>query len=384
MQAFSYHNPTQIHFGDGGIARLADSVPADARVLLTYGGGSIVHNGVYAEVKAALGARACLDFAGIEPNPSLETLSRAVALLRRQPVDWIVAVGGGSVIDGSKFIAAAACHAGAPAELLQPRFHVKQALPLGVVLTLPATGSESNPYAVISQRATQDKRTLASPWLQPRFAVLDPTATRSLPARQIGNGVVDAFVHVLEQYLTYPTGARVQDRFAEGLLQTLIEVGPDCLAEPADLTARGNLMWAANQALNGLIGAGVPQDWTCHAIGHQLTALYGLDHAQSLAAVLPALLQQRRTAKFDKLLQYARRVWRLDGGDPEQAVDTALALTRGFIEEMGLGTSLGDYGLDATVAAPVLDKLQAQRRTRLGERGDVTLDDVRQILLAAQ
>ncbi|HMZ87289.1 MAG TPA: iron-containing alcohol dehydrogenase, partial [Giesbergeria sp.] len=295
MLNFEFHNPTRIVFGQGKVADLARLVPAQARVLVLYGGESARRTGTLDEVRAALGARSVSEFGGIEPNPSYETLMRAVAQVRAEHIDYLLAVGGGSVIDGTKFVAAAACFDGEPWDiLLQRGRNVQRALPLASVLTLPATGSEMNNGGVVTRKATQAKLSFSSVHCFPQFSVLDPTKTYTLPPAQIANGLVDAYVHVMEQYLTYPVQARPQDRFAEGLLQTLVEIAPGALAEPPDYDHRANLMWTATLALNGLIGAGVPQDWATHMIGHELTALYGIDHARTLAIVLPSLMQSQR------------------------------------------------------------------------------------------
>lgn len=384
MLHFDFYNPTRIVFGAGSVERLNELVPADARVLILYGGESARKNGTLAEVQNALGARAFEEFGGIEPNPSFETLMGAVQLIREKGFDFLLAVGGGSVIDGTKFVAAAALYDGDPWTILETRgAGIARALPFGSVLTLPATGSEMNNGAVITRKATQAKLAFMSPQVFPQFSVLDPTKTYTLPERQLANGVVDAFVHVVEQYLTYPVDARVQDRFAEGLLQTLIEIGPQAIAQPAIPEARANLMWTATLALNGLIGAGVPQDWSTHMIGHELTALHNIDHARTLAIVLPANLQVRREAKRAKLLQYATRVWNLPEGSEDQRIDTAIERTRRFFESLGVGTRLADHGLGATDIDALIGQLEAHRMTGLGERNDVTLDVSRRILEAS-
>ena len=380
MLNFSYCNPTRIIFGAGQIAQLGKQVPAGATVLMLYGGGSIKHNGVYAQVTSALAGRRVLEFGGIEPNPGYETLMDAVALARAEKVDYLLAVGGGSVIDASKFVAAAVPFAGEPWDILAKRAPIESALPLGCVLTLPATGSESNNGAVITRKATHDKLSFLNDKVQPLFAILDPRVTLSLPPKQVSNGVVDAFVHVVEQYLTYPVDAPVQDRFAEGLLLTLIEQGPRALAEPGNVDVCGNIMWAANLALNGLIGCGVPQDWATHMLGHELTALYGIDHARSLAIVLPAMLSVRKAAKRDKLLQYAQRVWGLRGDDADALIDQAIACTRDFFVQMQVPVKLADYRLGAEAIDAVCAQLEKHRMVKLGERRDVTLDVSRQVL----
>lgn len=381
MQNFDFQNPTRILFGKGRIADLDKVVPKEARLLILYGGGSIKSNGVFDEVKAALGERSVREFAGIEPNPSFETMMRAVDLVKQERIDYLLAVGGGSVIDGTKFVAAAAVFPGDPAAILDKYGrNITTALPFGTVLTLPATGSEMNNGGVVTRKAIQNKSPFHSPLLFPQFSILDPEKTFTLPIRQVGNGVVDAFVHVMEQYLTFPADAPLQDRFAEGLLLTLIEEGPKALEEPENYDVRANIMWCATLALNGLIGAGVPQDWATHMIGHELTALYNLDHAQTLAIVLPAMLQVRKNDKRAKLLQYAERIWHLNGGDEDMRIDAAIARTREFFEHMNVKTRLTDYELGASVVPDVLKQLESHRMVSLGEKRDVTLEISRKVL----
>lgn len=383
MHNFEYYNPTRIVFGEGSIPRLAELVPADARVLVLYGGGSAERNGTLAEVEAALGERRFQRFGGIEPNPTYETLMQAVELIRRDKLDFLLAVGGGSVVDGTKFVAAAVDYPGDPWHILETRGkQITKALPIGAVLTLPATGSEVNCAAVVTRKALQAKLGFGNPLLYPRFAVLDPVKTYTLPPRQIANGVVDAFVHVMEQYVTQPAKAAVQDRYAESLLLTLIETGPQALANPTDYDVRANLMWAATQALHGAVGAGVPQDWATHMIGHEITALYGLDHAQTLAVVLPNLLDVRRDVKRAKLLQYADRVWGLRTGDEDARIDQAIAQTRAFFEALGVRTRLADYGIGAEAVERIVAQLEAHRMVKLGEDRAVDLAMSRRIVEA--
>lgn len=383
MFNFSYQNPTRIVFGQGQIKELAKLVPANAKILLTYGGGSIKQNGVYQQVMQALEDFEVLEFSGIEPNPSFETLLKAVEMVKQQGITYLLPVGGGSVIDGTKFIAAAVAYAGDPWDILTRKAKLTQAMPLGCVLTLPATGTESNGNSVVTRYSTQEKLSFASPLVYPQFAILDPTVTYSLPPRQVANGVVDAFVHVMEQYMTYPVNAPVQDRFAEGLLLTLIEQGPLALSDPQNYDVRANVMWAATMALNGLIGQGVPQDWATHMIGHEITAVHGLDHAQTLAVVLPALLNEQRTQKREKLLQYGRRVWGLQHADEERLIDDAISYTRAFFEQMGVPTRLADYGIKAEAVDELVNKLEQHQLLKLGEHGDITLAVSRKILQAA-
>ncbi len=384
MENFTFHNPTRIHFGRGQIATLAQELPADARVLLLAGGGSIRQNGVYDQVKKALGARVTHEFFGVEANPDYDTLMQAVAICRREKLDWVLPVGGGSVLDGAKFVAAATTYAGEPWEILTTHgATVQGALAIGAVLTLPATGSEANSFAVISRRSIKEKLSFGCPHTYPRFSILDPETTFSLPARQIANGIGDAFCHVMEQYLTYPADAAIQDRFAEGILRTLVEVAPRSLSEPTHYATRANFIWAATWALNGWIGVGVPQDWASHMIGHELTALHGIDHARTLAIVLPSLLQNQRAAKRAKLLQYAERVWDLRDGSEDALIDAAIAKTRAFYESLGIKTRLSDYGVTIETAAEVARRLQARGMVELGERGEITPAKVEEILRAA-
>jgi len=383
MFNFSYQNPTRIVFGAEQIAQLAQLVPTDLKILITYGGGSIFNNGVYQQVMSALRNHQVIEFGGIEPNPSYETLSRAVALAKEQQIGFIVAVGGGSVIDGSKYIAAATLLPQDGWSLLQNKISFKDAVPMGCVLTLPATGTESNPHAVITKQATQEKLSFSNPAVYPKFAILDPKVTFSLPAKQVANGVVDAFVHVMEQYLTYPVQAAVQDAFAESLLKILVRIGPAAVSEPENYDIRANLMWTASMALNGLIGVGVPQDWATHALGHQITALYGLDHAQTLAIVLPALMQHQRASKKAKLLQFAEQVWGLQHQDEQRQIDEAISHTREFFERMGVPTRLTDYGLPASAADELIAKVKSMGLSKLGESGQIDYQASADIFKAA-
>lgn len=386
MKNFEFHNPTKIVFGADTVAKLSTLVPHDARVLILYGSASAEKTGTLAEVRAALaqGQRSVQEFGGIEPNPSYETLMRAVALVRSEKSDFLLAVGGGSVIDGTKFVAAAALYDGEPWEIAEcGGANVQRALPFGTVLTLPATGSEMNSGGVVTKKATHDKLSFRNPLLYPQFSVLDPSKTFTLPATQVANGVVDAFVHTTEQYLTYPVQAMVQDRFAEGLLQTLVEIAPQAVASPDDYATRANLMWTATLALNGLIGAGVPQDWATHMIGHELTALYDIDHARTLALVLPALLDVQREQKRGKLLQYGERVWNITQGSEDERIDAAIARTRAFFEGLGIPTRLSAYQLGQEAVEAVLKQLEVHGMTALGEHRDIDLARSRRILEAA-
>jgi NADP-dependent alcohol dehydrogenase len=329
----------------------------------------------------ALAGHTVFEFGGIEPNPQYSTLMKAVELGRREKVDLLLAVGGGSVVDGTKFIGAAIPFEGEPWDILTKGAAVKTAVPLAAILTLPATGSESNSFAVISRAETGQKLAFSSPHSYPLFAVLDPETTFSLPPRQVANGIVDAFVHTIEQYLTFPAQAQLQDRFAESILQTLVEVGPRTLAEPANYDLRANFVWAATMALNGLIGQGVPQDWATHMIGHELTALFGIDHARTLAAVLPSLLRIQSAQKGDKLVQFAERVWGIREGSREERIEAGIAATEKFFLSLGVPVRLKAYeAAGAGTPATIAGQLSRNGMTKLGERGDVTPQTVEKIL----
>lgn len=384
MLPFEFQNPTRIVFGEGKISQLGRLVPKAAKVLILTGGSSAEKTGTLAEVRAALGDRSHATFSGIEPNPTFETLMLAVEKIRAEGFDFLLAVGGGSVIDGTKFVAAAVPFEGDPWQILLTRGRVvKAALPFASVLTLPATGSEMNSGAVITKRSDDAKLAFGSPLTYPLFSILDPAKTLTLPERQVANGIVDAFVHTTEQYLTFPTGGHVQDRFAEGLLATLMEIGPRCLKEPKDMEARASLMWAATLALNGLIGAGVPQDWATHMVGHELTALHGIDHARTLALVLPATLQVRFASKQAKLAQMGERVFGIREGSEEARAKAAIEGIRAFFESLGVPTRLAAYGLDASAIPAVLAQLETHGLTALGEDRSQTLEVTRTVLEAA-
>ncbi|MEN6457491.1 MAG: iron-containing alcohol dehydrogenase [Thermoguttaceae bacterium] len=381
MLNFTYYNPTKIVFGRGAIAELRRLVPADAKVLILSGGGSIHRNGVYDQVVNALRVRTMAEFRGIEPNPRFETCMKAVELVRSEGFDFLLAVGGGSVLDGTKFVAAAAKYRGNdPWDMFSNWARVPtDSLPVGCVMTLPATGSEMNGGAVISREATQEKLYFTSPHSFPRFSILDPETTFSLPPRQTANGIVDAFIHTMEQYLTYPAAAPLQDRQAEAILLTLVEEGPKALAEPDNYDVRATIMWCATQALNGLIGCGVPQDWAAHGIGHELTALYGIDHAQSLAIVHPGVLHHQRARKQAKLLQAARRVWQLQDTDEDALVQQAIEREEAFFRSLGVGTRLSDYDVSDDAPEVVAARL-TKRRARLGEHGDLGEKAIQEVL----
>ncbi|WP_432222521.1 iron-containing alcohol dehydrogenase [Flavobacterium sp. TMP13] len=381
MLNFELYNPTNLVFGKGQIEKLGSLVPKNAKILLAYGGGSIFKNGIHEQVIKNLEGFEIIEFGGIEPNPHFETLMKAVAVIKAEKIDFILAVGGGSVIDGVKFISAAADFEGNPMDILQKRLLIKEnAVPFGSILTLPATGSEMNSGAVVTIESTQEKLAFGGSALFPKFSICDPTVITSLPKRQLQNGVVDAYTHVLEQYLTYPHDGMLQDRIAEGILQTLIEVGPGVVENPADYKLASNFMWSCTMALNGLIQKGVPSDWATHMIGHELTALYGIDHARTLAVIAPNLYRVMFETKKGKLAQYGKRIFGLSGSEDEIA-NAAIEATVSFLHQMGMETKLSDYTDKYDSSADFIVKRFEERGwIGLGEKQLVTLDKVKKIV----
>lgn len=381
MFNFDFYNPTHIIFGNDRFGDIDKYVPKNAKVLITYGGGSAKKYGVIDKVKAALGKRTVLEFGGIEPNPQYNTLMKAVEIIKSESIDFIMAVGGGSVIDGTKFVTLASNYEGDCTDLLKHGLRfvpVEKATPLGVVLTLPATGSEMNCGAVISHE--HGKYPVMSPLTYPKFSLLDPTLTFTLPKVQVANGIVDAFIHTTEQYITYPADGRVQDRMAEGILQTLIEIAPTSLNEPENYDARANHVWCATMALNGVIAVGVPQDWATHMIGHELTAMFGIDHGQTLAIVYPSVLEVMKEQKRAKLLQYAERVWNITSGTEDEKIDLSIQKTREFFESLGVKTRLSEYGVEKDKIPAVVEQLKAHGMTALSETGKITPEVSQKIL----
>ncbi|MBP7397180.1 MAG: iron-containing alcohol dehydrogenase [Flavobacterium sp.] len=386
MLNFELYNPTNLIFGKGQIEKIATLIPAEAKILIAYGGGSIFKNGIYDQVKAALPDRNIVEFGGIEPNPHYETLMKAVAVIKEQNIDFILAVGGGSVIDGVKFISAAVHFDGNPIDILQKRLLIKdlsKVVPFGTVLTIPATGSEMNSGSVVTIEATQEKLAFGGSALFPKFSICDPTVIVSLPKRQLQNGVVDAYTHVLEQYLTYPHEGYLQDRISESILQTLIEIGPKVVENPTDYALASNFMWSCTMALNGLIQKGVPSDWATHMIGHELTALYGIDHARTLAIIGPNLYKVMFETKKAKLAQYGQRIFNLTGSEDEIAKE-AINKTVAFFHTMGMQTQLSDYTKDFEKTADFIAKRFEERGWKgLGEKQNITPEKVREIVTAS-
>ena len=384
MLNFELYNPVNYIFGKDQIQKLTELIPKNAKILLAYGGGSIFKNGVHEQVTTALKDFNITEFGGIEPNPHFETLMKAVEIVREQKIDFILAVGGGSVIDGVKFISAAVHFDGDAADILRKRILFKEGsnvVPFGTVLTLPATGSEMNSGAVVTIAATQEKLTLGGSALFPKFSIVDPIVITSLPKRQLQNGVVDAFTHVMEQYLTYPHDALLQDRFAESILQTLIEVGPSVVENPTDYKLASNFVWCATMALNGLIQKGVPSDWATHMIGHELTALYNIDHARTLAIIGPNLYKVMFETKKEKLAQYGERVWNVSGSSVEEKAEKAIEKTIEFFHTMGMKTKLSENTENFENTADfIVNRFEERGWKAMGEKQNITPEKVRAIV----
>ncbi|WP_391090627.1 iron-containing alcohol dehydrogenase [Vibrio sp. NH-UV-68] len=375
---FSYVNPTQIHFGQGQIKTIESVIPTDQKVLVIYGGGSIKRNGVYDQVSQALAHHQWSEFSGVEPNPTKETLDKAVAIAKEQDIDFILAVGGGSVIDGSKYVAAAAKYDGDGWDIMVGKHQVTAAIPIGAILTLPATGSESNMGAVVTKAETHDKLPFMTPHVQPKFAVMDPDVMKTLPEKQLINGIVDAWVHVCEQYLTTDHGAMVQDGYAEALLRNLKTLGEQFDARDNDQW-RANLMWTANQALNGLIGSGVAQDWATHMIGHEFTALWAVDHARSLAIVQPSLLRNQFAVKQAKLEQMGKNVFGF--ADSDNLAEETIKAIEAFYLSLGVDTQFNGYqGTKQEAVDTVVKQLEQHGMVALGENQAIDLTQSRKIL----
>ncbi|QZE15160.1 iron-containing alcohol dehydrogenase [Halosquirtibacter laminarini] len=381
MKNFSFQNSVKIVFGKNQISQLPTLIEEGKKVMVLYGGGSIKRNGIYDQVMDSLKNYEVIEFSGIEPNPVYETLMRAVEIIRNEKVDFLLAVGGGSVLDGTKFISAAVNFKGYTWDIMAKNAPLTEpTLPIGTVLTLPATGSEMNANFVVTNKDTQEKLGMNKPEVLPQFSILDPQAMFSLPERQISNGIVDTFIHTTEQYLTYPDAGYLQDRQAEGILQTLVEIGPKYLENKTDYDLASNFMWCATNALNGLIGVGVPQDWVTHMIGHELTAYYGVDHGQSLAIVLPGVLELKRVEKAGKIIQYAERVWGITEGTEDEKIDAAIQKTIDFFESLQVKTRLSDYGIDGSRFQDIKNRFVRRGLTGIGERGTFTPDDIVKVL----
>lgn len=379
MENFKFSNPVKIIFGKGMIKELTKEIPISMKVMILYGGGSIKSNGVYEQVISALQNHQVTEFGGIEPNPHYETCMEAVNIIEQEKIDFLLAVGGGSVIDATKFIVAAACCENDPWKLMTGEIPIRDAMPFGTVLTLPATGSEMNKNFVVTKALTKEKLACSSPFVYPKFSVLDPETTYSLPAKQTANGIADAFIHVLEQYLTTPQEAFIQDYFAESILKVLLEKGIQVFQSPYDYDIRANLMWASTWALNEWIAQGVSEDWATHMIGHELTAFYGIDHGQTLAIVLPGVMHLLRAQKEEKILRLGKNVFGIDSGTIDERIDMTINQIDQFFRSIGIKTKLSEYGLGIDAIAPIIERFK-ERKWQLGEAGNIDYEMIEKIL----
>ncbi len=384
MLNFELYNPTNYIFGKDQMQKLSKLVPAGAKIMLAYGGGSIFKNGIHQQVIDNLKDFEMIEFGGIEPNPHFETLMKAVEIVKKENITFILAVGGGSVIDGVKFISGATNYEGNHVDILKNRVlftDLSKVLPFGVVLTLPATGSEMNSGSVVTIEATKEKLVLGGSALFPKFSICDPTVITSLPKRQLQNGIIDAYTHVLEQYLTYPHDAILQDRIAESILQTLVEIGPKVVENPSDYKLASNFMWCATMALNGLIQKGVPSDWATHMIGHELTALHDIDHARTLAIIAPNLYKVMFATKKDKLAQYGKRVYNISGNSVEEKAEKAIEKTIEFFKIMGMESKISDFTSEfSETANTIVARFESRKWIALGEKQNITPEKVKEIV----
>ena len=380
MNNFSFQNPTRLIFGDGMIASLSKEIPAGKKIMVTFGGGSVKKNGVYDQVIKALEGRIVTEFWGIEANPTIETLRKAIALGKEKQIDFLLAVGGGSVLDGTKLISSGLLYDGDAWDLVKKGYY-PESVPMGTVLTLPATGSEMNSGAVISRIETHEKYPFYSNY--PVFSILDPKVTFTLPDFQIACGIADTFVHVMEQYMTSPGQSRLMDRWAESILASLIEIAPKIKENKTNYDLMADFMLCATMALNGFISMGVNNDWATHMIGHELTALHGLTHGATLVIVLPGTLRVLAAKKQGKLLQYGERIWGITSGTTEERVALAIQKTEDFFRSLGLHTRLSEENIgDATIDE--ITRRFTERTVAFGEDRDVTAQVAREILISCK
>jgi len=339
MKNFEYKNPTKIIFGENTIQSLTKEIPSDAKILMLYGGGSIKKNGIYDQVNNALENHEVIEFGGIQANPEYAILIKALKVIKEENIDF------------------------------------------ATVLTLPATGSEMNSGAVITRAETKQKLVMGGSGLFPVFSILDPNVVASIPTRQIANGLADSFTHVLEQYMTYPIDAKIPDRIAEGIMMTLIETAPVIMDDPSNYKAAANFMWACTMALNGLIQKGVPTDWAIHMMGHELTALYGIDHARTLAILTESHYTYNFETKKEKLAQYAERVWNISNGTLDEKAKAGIQKTSEFFQSIGINTRLSEYTEEYQgTASIVASKLEERGMVKLGEHKAITPSDVEKIV----
>lgn len=378
MNNFIFQNPTKLVFGKGQIAKLTELLPDNINLMLTFGGGSVTKNGVYDQVKEALKGRNFIEFWGIEPNPRVETLRKAVKMGKENNINYLLAVGGGSVLDGTKLIAAGIATDTEPWEIVKGGV-AKEQIPFASVMTVPATGSEMNGAAVISREETQEKYGFFGTY--PQFSILDPEVTYSLSPYQIACGLADAFTHVLEQYMTTPGQSRLMDRWAEGVLLSVKEIAPGIKHNPHNYDLMSDYMLSATLALNDFIRMGITQDWATHQIGHELTALHGITHGHSLAIAMPGTLRILKEQKKGKLLQYGERIFNITEGTEDERVEKAIEMTEQFYRSLGLTTRLSEEGIGMDTIEIIASRFN-DRGDAFGENSNVTGDVTREILIS--
>ena len=385
MLNFVFENPTKILFGKDQLTKLAKEIKkCHQRILLIYGGGSIKKTGLYDQVTAILKENNIfyVEQPGVQVNPRIDSVREGIKLCRENDLGMILAVGGGSVIDCAKTIAAGFYYTGDPWDFFTNTARITDALPVGVVLTLAATGSEMNVNAVINNQETQEKIGIGSRHLIPRFAILDPEFTFTVPPAQTAAGIADIMSHVFEQYFSSNDGAFLQDRMCESVLKTCIHYGPIAIKEPNNYEARANLMWSSTIGLNGLLSTGKATDWATHNIEHELSALYDMTHGLGLAILTPHWMEyvlDETTVK--KFAEYARNVWEVQGTDDDfETARQGIKLTRQFFQSLGLGSKLSEQGVTEDSLAGMAAKAAS---SPLGRFKKLDQNDVFKILKAA-
>ncbi|THF73724.1 iron-containing alcohol dehydrogenase [Cohnella fermenti] len=351
MNSFAFHNPTKIIFGEGTVSRLGKEASAyGSKALLVYGGGSIKRTGLHDKVLAQLQEHGIevFELPGIEPNPRLSTVRKGIDICRENDIPFVLAVGGGSVLDASKAIALGVPYEGSVWDFYEHKATAKAALPLGTVLTLSATGSEMNSASVITNWEERRKLGYLSPLAFPRFSILDPTLTYTVPRDQTAYGAVDMMTHVFEQYFNHTKDTPLQERLCESILKTIVENAPVAQENPNDYAARANLMLCGTYALNGgMISVGMDQDWASHDIEHELSAVYDIAHGAGLSIVYPNWMKYVYRERLDRFAQFAVRVWDIDpsGKTEEELALAGIQATRDFFRSLGAPSTLTEVGI---------------------------------------
>lgn len=364
MQNFNYLIPTKVYFGKGQIKKLAKISQFGNNVLMVYGGGSIKNNGVYDKAAAILreSGISFFELSGVDPNPRIETVALGAKICREKEIDAVLAIGGGSTIDCAKMIAAAAKYDGDPWDLVLDGQKIKEALPIACVLTLAATGSEMDGFAVISDMNKNDKLDTASQLIKPAFSILDPKFTYSVSKKQTAAGTADIMSHVFEVYFTREKDAYLQARMCEAVLKTCIKYGPVAMENPEDYEARANLMWASSLAINGLLSYGSDVQWCVHPMEHELSAFYDITHGDGLAILTPVWMDYVLSEdSLDKFVEFGINVWGIDAKeDPQRIAEKAIEQTRAFFDSLGLPKTLSEVGIGEENLAQMAEKLDGQ------------------------